>query len=247
MSARCLNCETQLIDKFCHHCGQKASTHRITFNKFVSHDLPHGLFHLDRGIIYTIRNLLLRPGYAAKSFISGQRIRHYNIFALFVIMIACKAILDLYNDTEFVFQSKDHNPADAEANKILQNYYKVIYLVWIPTISIFTWTLLRRLKYYYTEHIVLNGFILTGAFFYSLIFTLAGLLIKSTLFKFIGIVAVLLYIMVGYYQATKGTYSFFAYLWRTALCILFFVMVLFIVLKILVDTFYEGGFIGNFG
>lgn len=38
-STKCLNCNNEIIGKFCHHCGQKTDTHRITAKHFVIHDL----------------------------------------------------------------------------------------------------------------------------------------------------------------------------------------------------------------
>jgi hypothetical protein len=247
MTPRCLNCETELTGNFCHQCGQKASTQRITFSRFVSHDLMHGLFHLDKGVLYTMRALILKPGYAVKSFISGKRVQHYNIFALFIIMVACKALLDNYYDTDFAFESSNKNAGDDEANKLIQNYYKVIYLMCIPVLSLITWLLLRRLKYHYTEHIVLNCFLLTGAFFYSLILTLIGILLGNLLFNLLAFAAVVLYVMLGYYQATKDSYSFWGYLWRTIMVIFLFIVALFGGLIVMIMMFYDGGFTGKIG
>jgi len=62
---QCLNCGKRVTDKFCSSCGQKTDTHRITFKNFISHDLLHGTFHLEKGIVFTAKEALLRPGKAA--------------------------------------------------------------------------------------------------------------------------------------------------------------------------------------
>ena len=58
----CLDCGTALTDRFCAHCGQQANTHRITLKHLLLHDLPHSIWHVDKGIAYTFWQMLTRPG-----------------------------------------------------------------------------------------------------------------------------------------------------------------------------------------
>ena len=57
-NTHCLNCANELSGKYCSECGQKADTHRITFRNFVSHDLLHGTFHIEKGILFTAKEAL---------------------------------------------------------------------------------------------------------------------------------------------------------------------------------------------
>lgn len=68
----CLNCDKVLTDQFCSGCGQKADTHRISFKNFISHDVLHGTFHLEKGMLFTAKQALVRPGQAALDYISGK-------------------------------------------------------------------------------------------------------------------------------------------------------------------------------
>lgn len=168
MHKNCLNCETHLHGAYCHNCGQKASTHRITFSKFISHDLLHGIFHLDKGILYTLKSLVLNPGYAVRSFIRGQRVMHYNIFALFIIIVAVKTFIDYKISDQHIFSSlqDNHQKSDATINEALNHYYKFFYLLSIPILSVFTFLFSGKLKYNYTEHIVFNCFLLNRSFIF---------------------------------------------------------------------------------
>ncbi len=82
-----LNCGKKLTDTYCAGCGQKADTHRISFRHFISHDLLHGTFHLEKGIFFTAKEALIRSGKAALDYISGKRIRYYNVFLLVLMTI----------------------------------------------------------------------------------------------------------------------------------------------------------------
>lgn len=73
--SNCLNCSTELISTYCHICGQKANTHRITPRHFIMHDIVHGVLHLDKGILFTLKQAFTRPGYAVMDYIAGKRIK----------------------------------------------------------------------------------------------------------------------------------------------------------------------------
>jgi hypothetical protein len=53
----CLNCENKFEGKFCNQCGQKASVNRFTVRHLL-HELPHSLFHVDKGILKNIKGAL---------------------------------------------------------------------------------------------------------------------------------------------------------------------------------------------
>ena len=247
MSAHCLNCETPLQGSFCHHCGQKSSTHRITFAKFVQHDLLHGIFHLDKGVLYTLKTLIYTPGYAARDFLKGRRVMHYNIFALFIIIVALKTLVDLQISPEGVFYSdeKSVKQTDELINGAIQHYYKLFYLLSIPLLSCFSKLLFKKTSYNFVEHIVLNSFLLAGALFYSLLVSLFEFLTGISTLEVYGAGFMVIYVLAGYYQATNGLYSFFDYLWRALLVVALFLLSLILVLFAVIVFFYGGTFEGQ--
>src|SRR5690606_36523782 len=93
MSPICLNCQQPASGKYCSNFGQKTDTHRITLKHFLAHDLLHGFWHLDRGILFTVKEAIVRPGKAALDYISGKRVRYYNVFYLSLLLIALNVVL----------------------------------------------------------------------------------------------------------------------------------------------------------
>lgn len=89
----CMNCSSEVHSRYCPDCGQKSPTSRITLPHFVRHDLMHGLWHIDKGILFTLREALLRPGQAALDYIRGRRIRYYNVFYLSLMIIGLVLVL----------------------------------------------------------------------------------------------------------------------------------------------------------
>ena len=67
----CLDCGAALTDRYCAHSGQPADTHRITLKHLLLHDLPHSVWHVDKGIAYTFWQMLTRPGLTTRGYLAG--------------------------------------------------------------------------------------------------------------------------------------------------------------------------------
>ena len=57
----CINSGNLITDSFCQKCGQKATVHKYSVKHFIEHDLIHGIWHVDYGIFFTIKELFTRP------------------------------------------------------------------------------------------------------------------------------------------------------------------------------------------
>lgn len=73
---KCANC-ARVTDspeqKFCPACGQPTPAHRIDWH-FLGHELEHSVLHMDRGVLYTLKQLMLRPGHLIRDYIEGRRL-----------------------------------------------------------------------------------------------------------------------------------------------------------------------------
>lgn len=69
----CINCNNKVNSKFCPDCGQPAELKRID-GHYIIHEIEHVL-HFEKGIFYTIKELLIRPGKSVREFISENRNR----------------------------------------------------------------------------------------------------------------------------------------------------------------------------
>lgn len=71
MAEFCKKCNTGLNGAFCSGCGQKAQLERIN-GSYIKHEIEH-LFHFEKGFLYTIRELLVRPGKNVRDFLAVNR------------------------------------------------------------------------------------------------------------------------------------------------------------------------------
>ena len=69
----CTTCQTPITQNFCPNCGQAATLKRID-GSYIIHEIEH-VIHFEKGILYTIKELLVRPGESVHNFITKNRSR----------------------------------------------------------------------------------------------------------------------------------------------------------------------------
>ncbi|HTN16917.1 MAG TPA: DUF3667 domain-containing protein, partial [Chitinophagaceae bacterium] len=69
----CNNCNTEIAQHYCPNCGQAAKIKRID-GHYIIHEIEHVL-HFERGILYTIRELITRPGQNIRNYLTANRSR----------------------------------------------------------------------------------------------------------------------------------------------------------------------------
>lgn len=243
--SHCLNCGKNLTDKYCAGCGQKADTHRITFKHFLLHDLLHGTFHIDKGILYTAKQSIMRPGQAALDYISGKRIRFYNVFYLILITLGLM-LFARHADEIFLGGHEEHfavrenaNEATRNLDKIFAEKSKFLIFLFLPWAAINSFILFRKRKLNLSEHTIIAGMLLLGiaiiglcsnVFFQVFVpsgmgATIASLIITALNFAYVGF---------GYYNAFSKDYSAWGIAFRITLFYLFICLEALLLLIILI-------------
>lgn len=174
MIEKCLNCNQVVENKFCSFCGQKNSTHRFTWNHLITHDFVHGVFHLDKGILFTLKELFTRPGHSIREYIQGQRTQHYNYFTLFLITVAISNFISHYSltDTLDLYENKNEMTG---FDKVYNKYDKLILFLNIPFWALIVWIGFKKSMHNYIECIVLLIYLLCGILSVNLISNLASI------------------------------------------------------------------------
>ena len=90
---RCCTCGQEFLGNYCPCCGQSARIGRYSFKNAV-------LLFLDvwgmgnRGMFRTLRDLILRPGYLIRDYISGMQMAYFPPFKLLFLLTALLLIVD---------------------------------------------------------------------------------------------------------------------------------------------------------
>ncbi|MFY0481356.1 DUF3667 domain-containing protein [Flavobacterium sp. PLA-1-15] len=155
---KCLNCNTPVDNKFCPNCGQKTDTHRITLKHFLFHDIVHGVWHMEKGILFTLKQALIRPGKASLEYIEGKRIRYYNVFYLILLLTALGIFIDNIYATAFENYVSYIEPIPSSATSdFLTKYVKFFLLLAIPVYALNSFVLFNKKKLLYSEHLIIFG------------------------------------------------------------------------------------------
>lgn len=82
--ARCLNCDTRLLGQYCHHCGQKRGSTKLTLGQWFILFWDN-LVSIDGKLFKTIVPLLFMPGRVSRDYIQGRRARYVDPVRLFLV------------------------------------------------------------------------------------------------------------------------------------------------------------------
>lgn len=181
MEHNCLNCNHQAINTYCQNCGQKSSTHRYSIIHFVEHDFVHGVWHVDKGILFTVKELFTRPGNSVREFIQGKRVNYFSFVTLILLILTASSLLAPYVHIKL----SDLVPGDSEPmmnsfEKFVTKYPKLIVVVTIPINSLFSFIWFRKAKLNYSENLVLNSYKAASELIIGFLFTVLAIFLTNT-------------------------------------------------------------------
>jgi len=158
MTNHCKNCQTATEGRYCSNCGQATSTARLDFH-VVWHDLQHGLLHVHNGIFYTLRELFLRPGLTIRSYLDGQRIRHFQPLSMMIVLAALYAWLSHLAHRPMATYSGDAGTAAAIVADFIEHHYALTEVILLPVLALCSYALFRSRGERYVEWIVVHAFL----------------------------------------------------------------------------------------
>ena len=202
MTNSCLNCNETTVGKFCSNCNQSTSTHRFSISHVIQHDFIHGIFHLDKGFFYTMKELFTRPGHSIRDYVQGKRAKHFNYFATIILLLTIGYFLKKW--ARFDMSALYDQTEVAGLFKVLKEYSKFTAFLHIPIIALASYLFFRKSGQNYTENIVLNLYLLCGilAISLGLPFVMIFTADKEFLFmvNYFLTAMTCLYIVIFYYQ-----------------------------------------------
>lgn len=168
------------------HSKQNPVEERISLFHFIS-DLPHAIFHVDRGILFNFAQLIKRPAASIQEYLDGHRRNKYFhpasylvIALLFNYLVVKITDLHFYDEQELLSMTPLAAQAIMDYDKMqwwfLEHTYIYILLA-IPASSLFLYLIFRLsgLKFNMAETAVVVLFtIAQGVYFQSLIYLSLG-------------------------------------------------------------------------
>ncbi|MET3535353.1 DUF3667 domain-containing protein [Chryseobacterium limigenitum] len=214
----CLNCGHIISGEFCSHCGQKSDTARITPHSLIKNDILGSIWHIETKFFHTLKDVLFKPGQTAMDYISGKRIKYYNLFSLLLILFGFNVLmLHFYLD----LNPKEITADGSNIIDFFSKYSKTILFAFIPILALNARILFKRIKLNLAEHVILASVSLSGILTLLLLDDVISIIgIYEPLSKIINVLdKILVYSLTlfpafTYFNAFKNSYSTSGLIWR---------------------------------
>lgn len=172
----CKNCNTEINQNYCPNCGQPVSLKRIN-GHYIIHEIEHVL-HFEKGILYTIKELLTRPGENVRHFVTENRSRLVKPI-IFIIVTSL-----IYSFVNHFFHIEDSYVRFYEAKKSttglifawVQNHYGYANIIMGLFIAFCLKLFFRKNDYNFFEILILLCFVMgMGMLIYAFFSLIQGI------------------------------------------------------------------------
>lgn len=172
----CKNCNTEITQNYCPNCGQPAQLKRID-GHYIRHEIEH-LLHFEKGLLYTIRELLTQPGSSARRFIQEDRSRIVKPVVFIIITSLVYTIVNHYFHIEdgYVAYSEAKPSTTASIFKWVQDHYGYANMIMGVFIAVWIKVFFKKYPFNFFEIIILLCFVMgMGMLIFSAFAVLEGL------------------------------------------------------------------------
>ena len=143
----CKSCGFSGVENYCNRCGQPFKTKRISLSGLL-HDVFHHFTHLDKGFGYTLRKLIIAPGYMQRAYIEGERTKHQKPFSMFFI---CATVAALSRYWIFTALLKYYHAGNISEANFFHEYMVLLHVVMMPLYAFITYLFFYKSGYNYAE------------------------------------------------------------------------------------------------
>ena len=187
----CKNCNNPVTENFCSSCGQAAKLKRIDAH-YIKHEIEHVL-HLEKGIFYTIKELLIRPGQNVRAFLSDNRSRLVKPIIFIVISSLIYTIINHFFHIEDSYVKVDETKRTATSAifEWVQNHYGYANIIMGIFIALWVKLFFRKYGYNFFEILILLCFVMGMG---MLLFSVFGIIEGLTKFHFTQVSGIVFFV-----------------------------------------------------
>jgi len=158
--SHCMNCGKPLNGLYCYKCGQKNLRKRLIL-KDLFRDFMHHVLELETPFLFTLRNLMIRPGEVCRAYVEGKRKSYISPLQYFIISLAVYLFIFYWLDINVVGTSSkmwgidNANPYQQDIERIITQNMNLLFFILIPILAFFSRLFFRKSGFNYTENLVL--------------------------------------------------------------------------------------------
>lgn len=224
MKNNCLNCNEPLSGKFCSFCGQISSVKRIELIQLIK-DLPHAIFHVDSGIFYNFKQLVLRPSMAIYDYLIGKRKPFFHPVTYLALALIFNYLAVKITGLHYYDQEELKTMSEKQASVILaydesqwwfleHTYQYMLLAISLSTLFLFIFLKFMKHNFNLSETIIIVLFtIAQGVIFQSLIYFSFGWIKSEVLIRGIETVNIVIlflyasYVIYGLFKINQQRFS----------------------------------------
>jgi len=173
----CKNCTTEVDLNFCPNCGQPTSLKRID-GKYILHEIGH-LLHFERGILFTIKELITNPGQTVRNYLAEDRSRLVKpvLFIIVTSLIYTLCNRFFHFEDGYVKYLDNTKSTTTEIFKWVQGNYGYANIIMGVFIVLWTKLFFRKHEFNFFEILILLCFVMgIGMLIYSVFGIIHGLI-----------------------------------------------------------------------
>ena len=195
MAGNCTNCSSEVTQNYCPNCGHPVTLKRI--NKLYIYNEIRNVLNLEKGILFTIKELTVNPGNNIKTFLNENRNR---LVKPIIFIIVASFIYTLANNI-FNFEDGWVNYSDTKESTTLaifewiQGNYGYANILMAVFIALWLKLFFRKYRFNFFEILILLCFIIGMG---MLIFAVFGIFQSFTDINLMQVGAVAAFIYTTY-------------------------------------------------
>jgi hypothetical protein len=168
------------MDKFCQTCGQKTTTHKFSLRSIFDNGILYGIFMINKGFFFTLKELFIRPGHSIREYLEGKRVNHFNAFSFLLLLIAIAYFIEEYSGFQLSDMMDEDNAEFATSLEgFMEEYPRAVYILNIPIMAITSFLLFRKSNLNFAENIILNTYNSAAQILLVLPFTILAVFYKN--------------------------------------------------------------------
>jgi hypothetical protein len=185
----CKNCGFAGAGRFCQQCGQRYDTHRITLPHLL-HEVFHFFTHVEAGLLFTLRELVRRPGYMERDYLAGRQVSYQKPFSCFFLACTITALGQFAVRTLVL---RWYGISDEGDEHFFRHYFSLLQAALLPLYTLITWAFFRRGRYNYAEVMVVVLYTLSLLLYMTLALNVLRLLWPHFDSRYVELPLVVLY------------------------------------------------------
>jgi len=186
---KCKNCDHIVEGNYCTFCGQSIRVDKVTFPNLLS-ELSESVFQVNRGLLFTIKELFIRPGKNIREYLNGKRKNHFKPIAYALALSTIYFLLSQIIGGETFLNDLLEGAAQAgKDNKTTSpviiaftwfaDNYAITMLLLLPLFALASYLAFEGSGFNYLEHFVLNSYIIGQQAIIYAIISMLGLIVDN--------------------------------------------------------------------